>query len=195
MTDGPFQQASHFWLPLVIVGGLVVLTTWLGQLAEQPLPQAPTVLRHDPDYFVENFNATAYDVSGQPRYHLTAVRLTHYMDDDTADLIAPRFVREGAGVARVVVRSLRGVVSANGDTVDFIGDVRMLRERLQDGPPIDLTTDYLRAYPDRDLVVTNKPVLIKDGGGQLRGAAMQADGKQKTLELSGRVKGIYETRH
>lgn len=192
---GGLQHARNFWLPLVIVGGLVILTVWLDQLAGTPRTNANGVPGHDPDYFVEDFNATAFGVSGEPRYRLAALRMTHYMDDDTTSLDAPRFTREGTGMAKVVVRSLHGQVSPDGKNVDFIGDVRMMQERLAGGSPLELTTDYLRVMPETDRMLTDKPVVLKENGSELRAQAMLADGKQRTLELKGRVKGVYENPH
>jgi lipopolysaccharide export system protein LptC len=192
MTGAAFQHARHFWLPLAIIGGLVVLTAWIGQLAQAPQARGDEAPGHDPDYFVEDFNATAFAVSGEPRYRLAAVRMTHFMDDDTTELAAPRFVREGTGMATVVVRSLRGLVSPDGKDVHFLGDVRMLQEGQDGRPPLELSSEYLRVIPDLDQIRTNKPVRLKEAGSELRGDAMVADGKQRTLELTGRVKGIYE---
>lgn len=194
MTGTGLQSSRSVWFPLAIVGALVLLTTWLGQLAEAPKTRPDEAIGHDPDYFVEDFDATAFDPGGQPRYHLAAVRMTHFMDDDTAELVAPRFVREGTDVARVMVRSLRGLVTGDGENVYFLGDVRMLREIPGNATPMQLFSEYLRVIPDSDLIRTDKPVLIKDGRGEVRGGAMRADGKKRTLELSGRVKGIYESR-
>lgn len=192
MTGATFQHFRNFWLPLVIIGVLVVLTAWLGQLAQVPQSNGTGKVGHKPDYFVENFNATAFDVSGEPRYRLNAVRMIHYMDDDTTTLDAPWFVREGAGVTRVVVRALRGLVSPDGENVDFIGGVRMMQERAAGRTPMELTTEHLRVVPDRDLISTDRPVVLKEGGSEVRGQAMVADGRQRTLELQGRVKGVYE---
>jgi lipopolysaccharide export system protein LptC len=195
MNGGGLQHARNFWLPLVIIGGLVVLTAWLGQLAQAPVPHGNGVIGHDPDYFVEDFKATAFDISGQPRYRLSAIRMTHFMDDDTTTLEAPRFVREGVGLARVVARSLQGLVSAQGDNVYLFGDVRMIQERQVGGPPLELATEYLWVQPEVDLVRTDKPVVLKEGTSELSGESMVADGRQRTLVLKGRVKGIYENRH
>lgn len=192
MTGMAFMPARNAWFPLLIMVVLVLLTSWLGQLAQAPKSNGDGVLGHDPDYFVEDFNATAFDVSGQPRYRLNAVRMTHYMDDDTTTLEAPWFVREGAGMARVVVRSLRGLVSPEGENVYFLGDVRMMQEREAGRSPMELTTEYLRVIPDIDLIRTDKPVVLREGRSELRGGAMVADGRQRTLELKGRVKGVYE---
>lgn len=195
MNGGGLQHARNFWLPLAIVGGLVVLTAWLGQLAQAPTPQGKSGIGHDPDYFVEDFNATAFDLSGQPRYRLSAVRMTHFMDDDTTTLDAPWFVREGAGMARVVVRSLHGLVSSKGDNVYFFGDVRMMQERLVAGPPLELASEYLWVMPESSRIWTDKPVVLKEGSSRVSGSGMAADGKKRTLELKGRVKGIYENHH
>lgn len=191
--NGPgLQHARHFWLPLAILAGLVVATAWIGQLARAPQARGEAAFGHHPDYFAEDLNAVAFDQDGQPRYRLSAVRMTHYMDDDTTELTAPRFVREGAEMARVVVRSLRGLVSPEGESVYFLGDVRMLHERLHDGAPMELASEYLRVIPDQDLIRTDKPVTLSDGRNRLYGTAMVADGRQGTLVLKGRVKGIYE---
>lgn len=195
MTGAGLQHARNFWLPLAILAGLVVVTAWIGQLARAPQARDDGVLGHDPDYFVEDFNAVAFDAAGQPRYRLSAVRMTHFPDDDTTELTAPRFVREGTEMARVVVRSLRGLVSPDGENVYFLGDVRMLHERLHDGAPMELASEYLRVVPDQDLIRTDKPVALTDGRNRLYGAAMVADGQRQTLELKGRVKGIYENHH
>lgn len=191
MIGSGTQHSRSYWLPLVILAGLVLATGWLGQLARAPQTRGEAGMGHDPDYFVEDFSAMAYDAGGLPRYRLNAVRMTHYMDDDTTELIAPRFVREGGAMARVVVRSLRGLVSPDGESVYFLGDVRMLHERPADGAPMELSSEYLRVIPDRDLIRTDKPVRLSDGGNVLQGAAMVADGREGTLELKGRVKGIY----
>lgn len=195
MTALGQQPAGSYWLPLAIAAGLVLMTAWLGQLAGAPGAPGDGVVGHDPDYFVEDFSAVAFDATGAPRYRLEAVRMTHYMDDDSSELVAPRFVREGAGMARVAVRSLRGRVSSNGEHVDFIGDVRMLHERRAVVAPLELSTEYLRVTPDAQVIESDRPVLLKDGRGTVHGGALLADGRRGTLELTGRVKGIYETRH
>jgi len=82
--------------------------------------------------------------------------------------------------------------SPDGKDVYFLGDVRMMQERPSGRPPLELTTEYLRVIPDIDQIRTDKPVLLKEAGSELRGDTMVADGEQRTLELKGRVKGIYE---
>jgi len=186
------EQFQHFWLPLVIVGGLVVLTAWIGQVADHSIVVQAVKPGHDPDYFVDGLKAVAYDDAGVPRYHLTAVRLQHYMDDDTTTLESPLFVRDGPDVARVEAVAKRGKVSPDGKIVYLYDDVNMHQQARAGGLPIEMRTDYLKVLTDEDRMSSNRPVVVTQGGSRLSGNAMQADGKARTFRMEGRVKGIYE---
>ncbi len=193
MTGDDWRQIQHYWLPLAIVGGLVLLTAWLGQLAEQRPTPVGAAAGHNPDYFVDDLRAVAYDVAGVPRYHLAASKMQHYPDDDTTTLEAPTFSRDGPGVSHVAARASRGQVSANGEVVYLLGGVLMTEAGRPGQAPLELTTEYLKIMPNADRLTTDKPVILKQGASILTGNAMVADGKERTLQLAGGVKGIYET--
>lgn len=195
MSGFAFHQVRNAWLPLAIVGSLVLLTAWLGQLAHAPKAREAGALGHDPDYFIENFDATAFDVNGNPRYSLSAARMTHYMDVDTTELDAPKFARQGADAPHALVQAKRGLISPRGDEVEFIGDARMVREREAGEPPLELASEQIRVYPELERILADKGVVMKEGRSEVRAAGMAADGKQRTLELKGRVRGVYESRN
>lgn len=195
MTGGGLQPARHFWLPLAIIGVLAALTAWLGQLADEVRPAGDAgVFGHHPDYFVEDFKATAFDVDGSTRYRLSARKMVHFMDDDSTTLDEPRFSREGQGMPDVHVRSRRGLVSSDGENVYFLGEVRMEHAWKSDRPPLRLATEYLRVVPDANLIRTDRPVTLSEGRSTLSGGGMEADGDSRTLILAGRVRGVYESR-
>lgn len=193
--NGGLQQAQHYWLPLAIAGGLAVLTAWLGQLAQTHPNGDALPIGHDPDYFVERFHARAFDIHGAPRYRLSADKMIHYMDDDSTSLEEPRFSREAPGMPIVRAESRRGLVSANGENVYFLGEARMEKEGEKGRPPLVLTTEYLRVMPEANLIRTEKPVTLREGRSVITAAGMEADGDKRTLALAGRVKGTYESRH
>jgi len=190
------EQFGHFWLPMVIVGGLVILTSWIGQVSYHPVAVSNGALNHDPDYFVDDLDGVAYDEAGVPRYHLTAVKLLHYLDDDTTTLDAPRFVRDGPGVPRVDVQAKRGKVSPDGKIVYLYDDVYLKQQAMTaEGLPIEMRTDYLKVLTDDERMSSDHPVVVTQGASRMNGHAMQADGKARTFVMEGRVKGIYETKH
>lgn len=179
-------------LPLAVVAAMAGLTYWLNQVTEAPLPQDDAAFRHDPDLIVENFSATAYDRHGHPRHILTAVRLTHYMDDDTTELIAPRFEQRSPGAPVVRASATRGFVSSNGEHVHLIDQVRITREATPDTPELVMTTQYLHVTPEAELMRTDQPVELRQGASWMTAGSLYADGKSRTMELKGRVKGTYE---
>jgi lipopolysaccharide export system protein LptC len=191
----PGLHHHPFWLPVAIAGLLAVLSFWLARLAQMPAAMDMGGFGHEPDYIVENFQATAFDAQGLPRYRLAAGRMTHYMDDDTTALEQPRFVREipGQPTWRAVAR--RGVVSSNGENVHLLDDVRIERRVAGQAVPLVLTTDYLWVIPEADILRTDKPIILRQGTSQVTAGGMEVDGKQHTLRLAGRVRGIYESRH
>lgn len=192
---GGLQQTQHYWLPLVIAATLALLTAWLGQLAHTQTQGDASPVGHDPDFFVEHFQATAFDLAGVPRYTLSAERMIHYMDDDSSTLDEPRFSRETPGQARTKVRAKRGLVTADGENVYFLGDARLEHDGAQGRAPLLVTTEYLRVVPEANLIRTEKPVTLREGKSVLTAAGMEANGDQKTLVLAGRVKAVYEKSH
>jgi lipopolysaccharide export system protein LptC len=161
---------------------------------QQPL-QGGAAPGHNPDYFVDDLHATAYDMAGTPRYHLTASKVVHYMDNDRTALESPVFLRDGPGVPRVTAQSRHGLISPKGEIVYLYDEVRMSEDGMAGGQPIEMTTEYLKIMPNDDRLSTEKPVILHQGSSVLTGNAMAADGKARTLQLTGRVKGIYEIRH
>jgi lipopolysaccharide export system protein LptC len=184
-----------YWPPLVIAAVFAAITFWLARLAQVPLAADMAGFGHEPDYIVENFRAIAFDVQGKPRHRLAAERLTHYMDDDTTALDQPRFQREGVGEPTWRVASKRGVVSANGENIHLLDDVRVERIVPTEPEPLVMNTEYLWVIPDADILRTDKPVTIRQGSSVVVASGMEVEGKQRTLELTGRVRGVYANRH
>jgi len=128
-----------------------------------------------------------------PRYHLSASKMVHYIDDNTTTLESPTFVRDGPGVARVAARSSHGEVSADGEIVYLLGSVHVAEDGLGGQLPIELTTQYLKILPNEDRLSTDRPVTLRQGDSMVTANSMMANGKERTMQLNGRVKGIYET--
>jgi lipopolysaccharide export system protein LptC len=179
---------------MVVATLLAALSFWLAQLARTPFEPDMGGFGHEPDFIVEQFQATAFDIGGAPRYRLAADRMTHYMDDDTTALDLPRFSREIPDAPTWRASARRGVVSSNGENVHLLDDVRIERHVTGEAAPMLFSTDYLWVIPEADIVRTDKPIVLRQDGSMLSASGMELDGKRRTLALIGRVKGIYENR-
>src|SRR6187549_1675937 len=109
--------------PLLLLILLAALTYWLDQVVQGPAVVPNALLRHDPDYVVDKLLATRMDINGRIKNTLYSVKLTHFPDDDTTDLEAPRFISY-AKSAPVTITSKSGLVSSNGENVYFRDGVR-----------------------------------------------------------------------
>ena len=58
--------------PLLLLGGLAMLTYWLDAQIQPPPPKSDGSSRHDPDLFIKNVSATVFDAQGRPRQRLQA---------------------------------------------------------------------------------------------------------------------------
>lgn len=183
------------WMPLGLVALIALLGGWLNQLAELPPVQDDAGFAHDPDYIVEHFNVQAFDNEGRPRHHLSAHRMVHYMDDDTSELELPHFRLTSVGQAPLEVRAQRGLIFGDRESVHFLGDVQAIREATRDQAAIKVTGEHLRVIPDAGILNSDKPVILSQGKSVIRAGGLYADEHNKRMELTGGVRGIYETTH
>lgn len=180
------------WLPLVLAGVLALLAVWLNQLTHRPVLEDHGGFAHEPDTIVTRFNALAFDAEGRPLHRLTADKLIHYMDDDTTEILNPRFsVLEGDRLQSDVV-ARRGQISTNGQHVHLLGDVRVNRYSQTGGLPATLDTEYLWITPDAHLMRTDRAVTLRQGKTVITAGSMLANTKNKEMTLSKGVHGYYE---
>lgn len=188
------SAAPASWLPLAIVAVMAAVAYWLNHLASQPLPVDDAAFRHDPELIVDNLVATAFDREGNPRYTLSAARMLHYTDDETTELTAPRFQHRSATAPAINAEAARGFISTRGEHVHLLDRVRLTRAATGATPEMVLTTDYLQITPEAELMRTDRPVELVQGTSTMRADTLLLDGRTRSLELKGNVKGIYEPR-
>lgn len=180
------------WFPLGLIALLAALSFWLARTVHGPEPKRDGSTRHDPDYIVENFNATRFGLDGLPNYELAAHKMLHYPDDDTTHLEGPHFTQLEKNIAPLHITASNGLVSRDGEHVYFNGSVQVIREARGDDSQLTLTTQYLHITPNLGLAETNKAVLLRDANTTLSGVGLELNTKARVLKLPARVKGRYE---
>ncbi|MBK9022032.1 MAG: LPS export ABC transporter periplasmic protein LptC [Sulfuritalea sp.] len=84
-------------------------------------PRGPQ--RHDPDYWVENFEVRRFDIDGKLQHTLIAKKLVHYPDDDTTIVTAPQLTYHRGAPAEISARM--AYVGTDGKEIDLVDDVRV----------------------------------------------------------------------
>lgn len=187
------KGVSTIWFPLAILALLAALSLWIERVV-QPTPVQPDgSSRHDPDYIVNNFNTLKTNIQGDPHYQLAAVEMVHYPDDDSTQLARPRFTQYSIRKPYTQIQGQRGLVSANGENVYFMDNVKVVRGATRQKGEMTVLTEYLHIIPDKELVQTDRPVTILQAPrSTARANAMEYNKKLGTLKLKGNVKVHYE---
>lgn len=177
--------------PLALMLSLALLTLYLEHATR--VEDKPSALRrHDPDYVIMQFTTTTYDARGEPLTVLAAQRMTHFPDDDSTDLVAPRVVQSKPAEPRVTVRADRGTLSREGDEIFLYDNVVLTREADAQTPEARMTTSFLQIERDRSLVRTDREVHFEEPGRTLSGRGMEYRTDTRQLTLTSDVNGMME---
>jgi lipopolysaccharide export system protein LptC len=177
--------------PLVLLALLAGLSFWLDRIVQPNSPPRDGSSRHDPDYIVENFVAVRMGVDGMPQHQLEAKRMKHYPDDDTTHLETPHFVSFAGERPDISIVSKTALLSNEGRTVDFNGDVRTVRMATASSNELVLTTQHLRVIPDDKIARTDDPVTIEDANTKITAVGLEFDDNARTVKLKSKVRGSY----
>jgi len=180
-------------LPIIVVTILALISFWIESKVKAPLHKSKASLRHDPDYYLENFVTTKTDVQGNLKSMLAATSMHHYPDDDSTFLTRPRFSQFTNNKLYTQIEGQKGQISSNGEVVEFTNRVIVYRPAIADRPDMRLSTDYLKIFSKQEIASTNSPVVITQGPKTvIRGTGMIYDKKQQTVTLLKKVKVHYE---
>ncbi len=184
---------STIFFPLGLAILLALITFWINLTVEQQGPKIDGSNRHDPDYTMSNFVTTQTDETGKLRYVLAATEMVHYPDDDSTVLQRPRFTQYTTNKPYTQVEGLRGYVSSNGEEVELVDNVKVVRQAFDGKGEMQVLTEKLIILPNQDLVKTDSPVVIKQAPKTvIHATGMIYDKKNKTVQLLHKVRVHYE---
>jgi lipopolysaccharide export system protein LptC len=186
-------KRSAIIFPIVILLVLALLTAWINHMVQPPQPNLDGSSRHDPDYIMSNFVTSQTDVNGSLRYKLAAAEMKHFPDDDTTDLLHPRYTQFSVDKPYTQVEALRGYVASDGEQVQLVDNVKITRHAFAGKGEMTIETEYLNILPNQDLVRTDSPVVIKQAPKTvIYATGMVYDKNNKTMTLLHRVRAHYE---
>jgi lipopolysaccharide export system protein LptC len=187
------QVRPTVMLPLVLMALLAMLTFWIDYAVQTPEPKIDGSSRHDPDYILNNFTTTRTDVNGELRYRLSAAEMRHYPDDDTTELDKPQFERYEINKPFTSIKGNKGFVSTDAETVEFVDEVKVVRQAFNGKGEMVVLTDRLQVMPNEEMAKTDRPVVItQEPKTVIHATGMIYDKKNQTVQLLSRVKAHYE---
>ena len=187
-------------MPLLLMGGLTLLTFWLVQ-KNTPLPinviERPRL--HEPDYTIKNGALSYLNEQGQTKYRILGKELIHYDDDASIDIVQPRMRLFQPDKSPVTLRAKRGHIDGDITILDLFDNVEIYRppqsasEKQKASPYMLAKSSYFQVLINDDIITTDKPVELEQGL-----SVMQSndggvfDNVKQSMQLLGTVKGRIE---
>lgn len=184
------------WLVVVSVIALSTLSWWMpldlepGSVATLVTPEK----RHVPDFYLGDFDLTTMREDGSPRYRLTGEDMRHFSDDDTSLVIKPAMIVYREEAAPWQVWAGQAQVAAAGESVLLLDKVKAQHQDAIDRGQLQLLTELLKVWPDREYAETDQPVTILSDLGVTRAVGMEVDLKTEQLRLLAEVRSDYARR-
>lgn len=176
------RQAIFF--PLILAAMLALLTFWINQTVEKNGPKTDGSNRHDHDYMLNNFYTTKTDLAGNLHYVLAATQMEHFPDDDSTVLQRPRFTQYTINKPYTQITGLRGYVSSDGEEVQIVDNVKVVRQASEGKGEMQILTEKLTIYPKQEIAKTDSPVIIKQfPKTEIHATGMILNKKEQTLIL------------
>lgn len=181
-------------ISLLLLAALGLFTFYLAQVADrdQASRTEKPVVGTDPDYFVERMALLTMNERGEPAYRLEAGTLQHYPADDIAAFESPVMVSLDPSRPRVTITAARGKLLRGGEEAHLEGDVVLTRGATEGSAPMKAETDFAIVLPDEDIVRTDRPVTVIQGGSSLAGVGMELNNRTRQLRVDSRVKAVLQ---
>ncbi|WAE62929.1 LPS export ABC transporter periplasmic protein LptC [Stutzerimonas sp. R40042] len=188
-------RKMRFAALLTLIAALLVAVGYWN-IRPESFMQEPSVASGatpDVDFYVINSRTVQYQPDGKRNYELTADKLEHIKASDISLLTKPDLLSYRGTELPWHVRSERGEVSAEGDEVLLIDQVKVERTDAK-GRPTILTTSRLTVWPEKDYAETKQAVRIEAANGVTTATGMKAYMDDGRMLLLSNVRGQHELR-
>lgn len=187
-------------MPLILMGALTLMTFWLVQKNMPPESSMLERVRlHEPDYIIKDGTLSALNEQGNTKYRILGNKVTHYDDDASIDIDAPRMRLFQPDKPPVTVKSDTGHLDGDLTILELIDNASIFRpaQAATATEPATLrmlaSSSYYKVLINDDIVETDRPIRLEQGMSIMH----SSDGGtfnniQQSMTLSGQVKGRIE---
>lgn len=179
---------------LIIAAGILIPTViYLG--LDEPKksrlsPDAPSATQQQSDYYIVNGKIRDYSAQGTLEQQLSALQLEHLPALQQTTVIAPQLTIFDADTPPQSISSKAGIILDDNSQVTLAGSV-VLQNNPDKSQATILTTEALLFFPQKDLIETDRPVVLISPAGKTTATGMTIDTRHSKIDLLSEVKGIY----
>lgn len=187
-------------MPLILMGLLTLLTFWLVK-KNSPPEQSPLerVRLHEPDYIITDGALSSLNELGQTKYRVIGKKVTHYDDDASIDIDAPRMRMFMPKQSPVTIKADLGHMDGDLTMLDLIDNAEIFRpaqvasEDTPAKPRLLARSAFFKVLINEDIVETNKPLTLEQGMSIMQSTEGGVfNNVEQSMVLSGQVRGRIE---
>lgn len=178
------------WLPVLVLGALLLVTTWLVRTAPPSLTAVQVKThQHLADYDLRQFTLNTYNLNGQMQSSLSGASAVHF-EDTLVTLVEQPQMLMYAKDGRVTSASAQKALSnEDGSEVQLIGRAQVYRAPTSDrNNGLLVKSEFLHFFANTDSMQTDLPVLVTRGSNKFSADQLRADNLNQVLSMGGRVK-------
>jgi lipopolysaccharide export system protein LptC len=187
-------------MPLLLMSALTLMTFWLVKKNTPPESSMLERIRlHEPDYIIKNGTLSALNEQGNTKYRILGNKVTHYDDDASIDIDAPRMRLFQPDKAPVTVKSNTGHLDGDLTILELFDNASIFRpqQAATVAEPASLrmlaSSSYFKVLINDDIVKTDRPITLEQGMSIMNSTEGGTfDNIQQSMTLSGQVKGRIE---
>lgn len=169
---------------ILLLALLVAATWWAVDYTQRSVDiNPPRRVTHEPDAWGENFAMVTTDPQGLAANRLEGIKLFHYPDDDSYEIIKPIAIGNRPGSPITIATSDTALMSEGSETITMQGNAHVLRLPSDKDEKLDVKSDVLIIVPEQDLIYTDEPALVVNGNSSMRGTGMRYDNRTRQLQV------------
>jgi lipopolysaccharide export system protein LptC len=179
------------YVPTALVALLAIATWVMVERARlQRSGEEPPVSPLKPDFIVENLRLSKFNQTGQVQTLLSAQRMVHIPQTNTATLTEPHIMSFRPDSPAVSIRARRGESIHQSEQVNFYQDVVVQRSADARTPGMSLETEQLSLRPDEDVASSSASFIFQRGDSRLQGQGFDLNNSFRTLIIRQQARGL-----
>ena len=184
------------YMPLLMMGALALGTYWLVRNTPSfSATEAPREVRHEIDYFMNNFTVKSFDDNGKLKSEIKGTEARHFADTDILEIDQARMLSVNVDGLITTATANRAYANNDGSEVQLTGNARVIREASQNAAGqvsqrLEFQGDFLHAFLNEERVQSHKPVVLIRGADRFTGNTFSYNNLDQVAVLTGRVRGV-----
>ena len=182
-------------LRLYLIVGLIALLSWaLVRHYEEKRDVELKISENSPDFFSSGYYKKQMDSEGLPKNELLDDKMQHYKADGATHLERPFMTLfNNNGVAPWLIRANQGIMAADGDNLQLIGQSFISREATNKNSALQINTADLHVKLRTNYADTAAWTELISPPNKTTGTGMEVTFVSPIhLKLLSKVKGRYE---